>query len=92
MIPRDTPVQITLLTQASCHWCEHAKDVLRSLGADFPLNVTEVALDSAEGQALARDAGILFAPGVVVDGAAFSYGRLSARRLRRELAGRRLGP
>jgi len=40
---------------------------------------------SPEGQALAERGGILFPPGVFLDGAPFSYGRLSERRLRREL-------
>jgi hypothetical protein len=34
---------------------------------------------------LAARAGVLFAPGVLLDGRPFGYGRLSERRLRREL-------
>ena len=47
--------------------------------------VREVDLTSAEGQRLATTVGVLFAPGVLLDGEAFSYGRLSERKLRRAL-------
>ncbi len=76
---------ITLLTQADCALCEHAKGVLDRVGADHPLEVTEIDLASEHGRALAARAGVLFAPGVLVDGRPFGYGRLSERRLRREL-------
>lgn len=79
------PVQIILLTQADCHFCEHAKQVLAHVGQDHSLRITEVDLGSPEGQQLARSAGVLFAPGVLVDGQPFSFGRLSERKLRRAL-------
>jgi hypothetical protein len=77
---------ITLLTQADCALCEHAKAVLARVGADHPLEVTEIDLASEDGRALAARAGVLFAPGVLVDGRPFGYGRLSERRLRRALS------
>lgn len=76
---------ITLLTQDDCTLCEHAKTVLARVGADHPLEVTEIDLASEQGRALAAQAGVLFAPGVLVDGRRFGYGRLSERRLRRTL-------
>jgi Glutaredoxin-like domain (DUF836) len=76
---------ITLLTQADCALCEHAKGVLARVGKDHPLDVTEIGLNSEQGRALAARAGVLFAPGVLVDGHPFGYGRLSERRLRRVL-------
>jgi glutaredoxin len=79
-------VEITLLTQDDCGFCDQAKNVLDRMSADYPLQVTEVSLASEEGQTLARIAGMLFAPGVLVDGEPFSYGRLSERKLRRTLA------
>jgi glutaredoxin len=81
---------ITLLTQADCSLCEHAKGVLARVGEDHPIEVTEVDLASEHGRALASRAGVLFAPGVLVDGRPFGYGRLSERRLRRALG--RLAP
>ena len=76
---------ITLLTQADCALCEHAKGVLARVGQDHPLEVTEIGLGSDQGRALAERAGVVFAPGVLVDGRPFGYGRLSERRLRRAL-------
>lgn len=79
------PVEITLLTKAACAYCDHAKQVLAMVGQDYPLRVTEIALDSVEGELLARRAGVIFAPGMLIDGEPFSYGRLSERKLRRTL-------
>jgi len=76
---------VTLLTQADCALCAHARAVLARVGADYPLVVTEIDLASEPGRALAARAGVPFAPGVLVDGRPFGYGRLSERRLRREL-------
>jgi glutaredoxin len=80
-----SPVQITLLTQPACGFCDHAKQVLTRLGQDFPLQVTEIDLASDEGQRLAEQAGVVFPPGVLVNGQSFSFGRLSERKLRRVL-------
>jgi hypothetical protein len=79
------PHRIALLTQADCSLCEHAKTVLAKVGADHPLDITETDLASEEGRRLGAQAGVLFAPGILLDGEPFSYGRLSERRLRRAL-------
>ncbi|MGW5440733.1 glutaredoxin family protein [Nocardia asteroides] len=83
------PIEITLLTQHACAYCDHAKQVLERVGRDYPLRITEIDLAAEEGRRLAERAGVLFAPGVLVDGAPFSFGRLSERKLRRNLAGPR---
>jgi glutaredoxin len=83
------PVQITVLSQSSCGFCDHAKEVLSRVGADYSLRITEIDLAGEEGQRLAARAGVLFAPGVLVDGEFFSFGRISERRLRRILDQRR---
>jgi hypothetical protein len=79
---------VTLLTQGDCALCGHAKQVLADVGADHPLEVEEIGLDTPEGRELALRHGVLFAPGVLLDGESFAYGRLSERRLRRTLARR----
>lgn len=79
------PVDVTLLTQQQCRFCDLAKEILDRVGREHPLQVREVDLTTAEGQRMATALGVLFAPGVLLDGAAFSYGRLSERKLRREL-------
>ena len=78
-------IEVTLLTQADCQFCDIATAVLARVGADHPLTVRRVDLGSEEGRALAARHGVLFAPGVLLDGEMFSYGRLSERRLRRHL-------
>jgi glutaredoxin len=86
MPPGAPAIEITLLTQPDCAFCEHTKAVLARLSGEFPLAVTEIDLTSLEGQGLAVEHGMLFAPGLLMDGRAFGYGRISERRLRRALA------
>ena len=84
---------ITVLSKADCHLCDEAKAVLDRLAPELDLDVVVVDLATDRGRQLAMTAGVLFPPGILVDGAPFSYGRLSERRLRRELerrAGRRV--
>ena len=88
MTANDRVVHVTLLTQGDCGLCEHAKKVLARISDDQSLEVTEVSLSSAEGQQAAAAAGVVFAPGILLDGAPFSYGRLSERRLRKALIAR----
>lgn len=83
-----TPVEITLLTQNACGYCDHAKQVLERVGHDYPMAITEIDLAGPQGRRLAEQAGVLFAPGVLVDGVPFSFGRLSERKLRRALSRR----
>lgn len=78
-------MEIVLLTQANCAFCDQAKEMLARLTAEYALRVTTLDINSAEGQALALRGGVLFPPGIFLDGEAFSYGRPSERRLRREL-------
>ena len=76
---------ITLLTQEDCGYCEHVRQVLARVGEDHPLDITEIDIRGDEGRALAARAGVMFAPGLLVDGRPFGYGRISERRLRRTL-------
>lgn len=79
---------VTLLTRSDCSLCVHAKAVLSKVACDHDLVVEEVDLATPAGMATATEAGILFPPGVLLDGQPFSYGRLSERKLRRELTRR----
>ncbi|MGH2684561.1 MAG: glutaredoxin family protein [Actinomycetota bacterium] len=76
---------VLLLTKEDCKFCEQAKDVLARLTDEYGLTVRELGFDSDEGRSLALSAGALFPPAVFLDGEPFSYGRLSERRLRKEL-------
>ena len=77
--------EITLLTQEDCGYCEHAKQVLARVGEDHPIKITEIGIRGEQGRDLAARAGVMFAPGLLVDGRPFGYGRISERRLRRTL-------
>jgi hypothetical protein len=52
---------------------------------EFPLNIREVPLQSNEGRILAVRHGVVFAPGILIDGELLSYGRLSENKLRHRL-------
>ena len=80
-----TPVSILLLTQEDCAFCDAAEQMLERLSTEFPLSVSTLSLDSVRGQELARENAILFAPGLFIDGEAFSYGRPSERKQRRAI-------
>lgn len=79
------PVAVTLLTKADCVLCERAKGVLGRTSDEHLTDVTVVDLTTDAGRALALKHSVLFAPGVLVDGKAFSHGRLSEKKLRRHL-------
>jgi glutaredoxin len=81
---------VTLLTRPDCALCEHAKAVLAQVGVEHPLTVEEISFDSEPGTQLATQAGVLFAPGILLDGQPFTFGRLSERALRRALHRRTL--
>jgi glutaredoxin len=78
---------ITLLTQPDCGFCNHAKTILADIARDLPITVTEIDLGSPEGQQLGQG-WVLFAPGLLIDGQPFGYGRISQRRLRQALINR----
>jgi len=83
-------IAILLLTQEQCGFCEQAKEILDRLSHEYWLSVSTLDMRSPEGQRLALEGGLLFPPGVLIDGEPFSYGRLSERKLCRALD-RRLG-
>lgn len=76
---------VTLLTQDDCALCDHAKDVVRRVQQDQPVELEEIRLDTDRGRALAEEHLVLFAPGILLNGRAFGHGRLSERKLRRAL-------
>ena len=78
--------QLRLLTSTDCHLCEHGKQVLAQLAGEGLLSWRALDDHSPEGRALAQEAPplrpVLFDDG----GRVLAYGRLSARRLRKQLA------
>lgn len=82
---RSAPIDLTLVVAHACALCDHARGVLEAVGRDRPLKVKEVELESEEGQALGKQVPLVFPPVLLRDGAVLSHGRLSERRLRKEL-------
>lgn len=78
-------IDILVLIQEDCAFCDHAQDVLARLQREFDLTVTSLEINSEEGAQLATEGGIMFPPGIFVAGQPFSYGRLSERKLRKRL-------
>lgn len=78
-------MDILLLTKEHCDFCVRAKSLLEHLQAEYGFSLSLLDLQSPTGEALALHHSILFPPGVFLDGKPFSYGRLSERKLRREL-------
>lgn len=76
---------MTLLSKEDCSLCDHAKGVLDRIGRDHSLEVETIPLETEEGRRLAASAGVVFAPGVLLEGKPFSHGRLSEGKLRKEL-------
>lgn len=76
---------VTVLSKPDCHYCDEAKAVLARLAPELGFDVEVVDLAGERGRQLALSARMLFPPGILIDGEPFSYGRLSERRLKREL-------
>jgi hypothetical protein len=76
------PTDLLLITAPDCHLCGHARSVLGALS----LPAREVDVQSAEAEALAaRGVPLAFLP-VLWDGErVVAYGRLSEKKLRRDL-------
>lgn len=83
--PISRTVRVTYVTSPDCHYCEHGRTVLAELGERVPLDVREVTLDSDEGRQLLVTHRFAFPPAVIVDGRLLGHGRLSPRRLARQL-------
>ncbi len=79
------PARVLLVTAPDCHFCADAKALLARLGQAYPLEVREVDLSSPEGQEAATRHGIMFPPGLLLDGGFVGFGRVSERKLRRLL-------
>jgi hypothetical protein len=81
-------VHVTLLTVPQCAYSEEGKATLLRLAHEYRLAIDVVALRTPAGDRLAMQGGVLFPPGLFLDDEPFSYGRVSERTLRQELARR----
>jgi len=80
-----SPISIVILTQQDCASCEAAKAIVERLARKYALSVSAVSMDSPDGVSLAEAGGVLFPPGIIIDGDLFSYGGLSEPMLRMEI-------
>ena len=75
--------ELTLVTGADCHLCQHGRQVLRSLGVPFQ----EVDVSSTAAASIAEGGvPLAFLPVLVDGGQLVAYGRFSEKRLRKELS------
>lgn len=81
-------MNVVLLTQENCAFCTEAKAILERLASEYDLTISTLDLGTPEGEALAIRGGIMFPPGIFIEGKSFSYGRPSERKLRREFEAR----
>lgn len=79
------PARITLVSAPNCHFCDEAKKLLQRLAREYPLEIEEVSLMSPQGEDIATRHGVLFPPGLLLDGSLVGFGRPSERKLRRLL-------
>ena len=79
------PIRLLLLTAAGCRYCDDARLLLARLGAEYRVAVEELPAESDEGRDLAVREGVLFPPGLFVEGEFLQYGRPSERKLRARL-------
>ncbi|MGI8746847.1 MAG: thioredoxin family protein, partial [Deinococcus sp.] len=75
--------RILLLTQENCASCNQTREILQRLAHEYPVDIETLDFNSPEGQMHALRGGMMFPPGVVIDGQPFSYGRPSEGKLRR---------
>jgi hypothetical protein len=80
------PDALVYVTSPDCTLCIEGAELVDRLRSEFGLTMIELAWESPEGNALVEQAGLLFPPALFLDGHLLGYGRLSERRLRKELS------
>lgn len=78
-----TPVLI--LSAPGCHFCDEAKTLFDRLAQQFALEIETRSIRTEAGTALALSYGVLFPPGIFIDGELLQYGRPSERKIRARL-------
>lgn len=78
-------VEVLIVTSTACHLCERAKDILTRLTTEYRLRWREVDITSPEGSGIARESRAPFPPVIVVEGSIYGHGRLSEKKLRKDL-------
>ncbi len=85
IVARDRSIQVTFVTSEGCGFCSQAAALLEELGRRYPLQVEEIALHTTRGADIVRRCRAPFPPVVLVDGEYHGHGRISPRKLTRDL-------
>ena len=78
-------LDVLILVQAGCHFCRDAQAMLDRLAGEYPLRIRTLDMSTPEGERIALEAGLLFPPGILVQGRPLCYGRPSEGKLRRAI-------
>ena len=76
-------LDVTILVQEGCHFCNDAEALLERLAHEYPLRIQTLDMGTPEGETMALQAGLLFPPGIILQGHPLCYGRPSEGKLRR---------
>jgi hypothetical protein len=78
--------RLVYLTSPDCAFCTDGRAIVQRLASEMGLVIAELAWDSPRGKSLVKRGGAFFPPAVYLDDRLLGYGRLSERRLRKQLA------
>lgn len=70
-----------------CHLCERGRSIVNDLAAEAGLEVVELGWSDATARGLTERDVVPFPPALYLDDRLLGYGRLSERRLRKQMAG-----
>lgn len=79
------PIPVVLVTASGCHFCDDAREMLKTVGQTFPLSVEVIPMASDAGRDLVVEHRVPFPPLLIVDGRFFGFGRISRRGLEKHL-------
>lgn len=83
---KEPVTRVLILEAPGCRYCDDAKALLGRLADEFALEVVTASAREEPGRSLALEHGVLFPPGIFVDGELVQYGRPSEGRLRTHFA------
>jgi hypothetical protein len=78
--------RLVYLTAPDCAFCADGRAIVNGLARETGLEVEELPWDSPRGKALVDRDGVFFPPAVYLDDRLLGYGRVSERKLRKQLA------
>ena len=78
-------LDVLVLVQDGCHFCHDAQALLDRLAGEYPLRIHTLDMGTPEGEKIAIQSGLLFPPGILLQGRPLCYGRPSEGKLRRAI-------